>query len=106
MKITAQEEYGLRCLVAVARLTDGGTIAEIATAEALSPAYTAKLLALLRRAGLVASTRGANGRQRLARPAAEIDLASVLFALSEPIYSDAFCARHPGARGVCVHIED
>src|SRR5262245_2088103 len=97
MKITAQEEYGLRCLLALARASGGSaTIAEIAAAEGLSSAYTAKLLALLRRAGFVKSMRGANGGQRLARPADAIDLAAVLGALSAPLYTTDFCARHPG----------
>jgi Rrf2 family protein len=107
VKITAQEEYGLRCLLTLARAPQGcSTIGEVAAAEALSPAYAAKLLALLRRAGFVKSTRGANGGQKLARPAAQINLAAVLAALSGPLFSTDFCARHPGAHDVCVHIED
>ena len=48
MKITSQEEYGLRCLL---RLAEAGTersltIPEIAAAEGLSSPYVAKLLAV------------------------------------------------------------
>ena len=50
MKITAQEEYGLRCLLRLARAAEEGhslTIPEIAAAEGMSPPYVAKLLAVL-----------------------------------------------------------
>jgi len=106
MKITAQEEYGLRCLLAIARATGIITISEIAAAEALSPAYVARLLTHLRRAGLVRSSRGAAGGHVLARPAGEIDLAAALDALGPPLYWTAFCARHAGARAECVHLPD
>ena len=80
MKITAQEEYGLRCLLRLARAEDGQslTIPEIAAAEGLSVPYVAKLLSVLRQAGLIESVRGRAGGYRLARPPAEIGLGSVL----------------------------
>ena len=68
MKITAQEEYGLRCLLRLARAGDGRslTIPEIAADEGLSVPYVAKLLAVLRQAGLIESVRGRSGGYRLA----------------------------------------
>ena len=60
MKITYQEEYGLRCLLRLASAGEGHslTIPEIATAERLSAPYVAKLLAVLRR-GLSSSEHAA-----------------------------------------------
>jgi Rrf2 family protein len=57
MKITAQEEYGLRCLLRLARVGEGQalTIPEIAESEKLSQPYVAKLLSVLRQAGLITS---------------------------------------------------
>ena len=74
MHLLAQEEYGLRCLVQLARHRDSTplTIPEIAAAEGLSPEYTAKLMRALRQGGLVMSTRGAAGGYRLARRAEEV----------------------------------
>ena len=74
MHLLAQEEYGLRCLLQVARHHGSQplTISEIAEAEGLSPEYTAKLMRALRKGGLVVSTRGAGGGYHLARPAAAI----------------------------------
>src|SRR5688572_1046750 len=46
VKLSAQEEIGLRCLVQLAQREPGGeaTIHEVARAEGLSPAYVAKVL--------------------------------------------------------------
>ena len=67
MKITSQEEYGLRCLLHVARAGQDGsmTILEIASAEGLSVPYVAKLLSVLRHSGLIDSERGRSGAEAL-----------------------------------------
>ena len=51
MQLLAQEEYGLRCLLQVARHQGSRplTIAQVAEAEGLSPEYTAKLMRALRK---------------------------------------------------------
>lgn len=110
MKITAQEEYGLRCLLRLARAGDGQsvTIPEIAAVEGLSSPYVAKILAVLRQAGLIESVRGRAGGYRLARSPAEIGLGSVLMSIGDPLYDDpGYCQRHAGTEaenGQCVHI--
>lgn len=109
MKITAQEEYGLRCLLQLARTRnpDGLNIREISEAERLSRPYAAKLLRALRQAGLIyCEFRGPNAGYRLTRPAAEVRLGEVLRALDEPLFEDpSYCERHasPNTGGVCVH---
>ncbi|SRR5579885_442677 len=108
MKITAQEEYGLRCLLRLARAGEGQglTIPEIAEAEKLSPPYVAKLLSVLRQASLITSVRGRTGGYHLVRPAAEVRLGEVMRALSEPLFEDpGYCERHagPDTTGACVH---
>jgi len=108
MKITSQEEYGLRCLLRLAGAEEGhsSTIPEIAAAEGLSAPYVAKLLAVLRQAGLIDSVRGRAGGYRLARPPGEITLGSVMMALGEPLFDDpGYCERHAGTEtiGACVH---
>jgi len=105
MQLLAQEEYGLRCLIQVARHPgpDPLTIPEIADAEGLSPEYTAKLLRALRQAELVVSTRGAGGGYRLARPAREINAWQVVQALGGSLFPKEFCESHPGLRHDCVH---
>lgn len=110
MKITALEEYGVRCLLQLARADDpyGLTIQQIADAENMSFAYAAKLLRLLRLGGLITSCRNPRlgGGYVLARPAAEVRLGEVIRVLSEPLFDEpAYCERHanPDASGVCVH---
>lgn len=107
MKITAQEEYGLRCLLRLAR-ADGQslTIPEISAAEGLSAPYVAKLLAVLRQAELIESVRGRTGGYRLARVPGKITLGSVLLVLGEPLFDGTdYCQHHagPGSEGPCVH---
>ena len=110
MKLSSQEEYGMRCLVRLAHHPDAlGTIHEIAKAEGLTPAYVAKLLGVLKRAGLVTASRGQKGGYALARPAAAIDLSEVIVALGGRLYSNKFCGEHAGsqalagASGRCAH---
>ncbi len=108
MHLMSQEEYGLRCLVQVARHAgpDPLTIPEIARAEGLSPEYTAKLMRALRRGDLVESTRGAGGGYRLARSADEITAWQVLEVLGGSFFPESFCDTHPGQQRDCVHTID
>ncbi len=108
MQLSAQEEYGLRCLLQVARHEGGEPlrIPEIAAREGLSPEYTAKLMRTLRQGELVSSTRGATGGYRLARPASEISVYQALEVLGGPLFSEAFCNDHPGNQRDCVHSTD
>lgn len=107
MKISAQEEYGLRCLLKLAQAENQAlTLPEIAAGEGLSVPYVAKLMAVLRDAGLIDSSRGRSGGYRLAKSAEEIGLGSLLLVLGDPLYDeDGYCQRHSGiaADGVCVH---
>lgn len=105
MHLLAQEEYGLRCLVQLARHRGSSplTIPEIAAAEGLSPEYTAKLMRALRQGGLVMSTRGAAGGYRLARPAEEVTAWEVLEKLGGSLFPESFCDSHPGSLRDCVH---
>jgi Rrf2 family protein len=109
MKISAQEEYGVRCLLRLAQAGDGQalTIPEIAAREGLSTPYVAKLLALLRQANLIESVRGRSGGYHLAAAPADIRLGSVLLALGEPLFDEpGYCQRYAGTEtnGRCVHL--
>lgn len=111
MQLSAQEEYGLRCLLQVAKRDSSPDaeplrIPEIAAAEGLSPEYTAKLLRSLRQGGLVVSTRGATGGYKLSRPADAVSVWEVLQVLGGPLFSEAFCESHPGQLKDCVHSTD
>src|SRR4051794_25568289 len=90
MKITAQEEYGLRCLLKVAQTPAGEslTLQEIASAEGLSVPYAAKLLSVLRQGGFLDSVRGRSGGYKLAMPPVSIGLGSLLLTLGEPLFDE------------------
>ncbi len=107
MKLTAQEEYGLRCLIQIATAPSRFlTIPEIAKREALSVSYVAKLMRTLRKAALVRSVRGQKGGFELAQPPDQINVAVILDALGGRLYPDRFCFEHAGERGVCVRSTD
>lgn len=108
MKISAQEEYGLRCLVQLARAQAEGeslTLAQIADREGLSVANAGKLMWIMNKAGLVKSQRGTKGGYSLARPASELRLNEVIRILDEDTV-DRFCKTHAGVLDVCIHTSD
>ena len=105
MKITALEEYGLRCMLQLA-LNDSGqpmSVRQVAVNEGLSPEYAGKLLNMLRQHGLVDSVRGRNGGFLLTRTADDINLGEIILALSNELFDAEYCDRHSGAGEVCVH---
>jgi Rrf2 family protein len=108
MKLSAQEEYGLRCLLHLARCEADRsmTIPEISELEGLSVPNVAKLMRLLRMSGLVKSVRGQAGGYRLSRPAGEIRASQVLEALGGQLFGPQFCGRYSGRKDVCTHEVD
>jgi Rrf2 family protein len=108
MKISAHEEYGLRCLVQLARAEVAGgplTLNQIAEREGLSVANAGKLMWILVKSGLAQSQRGVNGGYTLARPASEIRLHEVIRVLDEDTV-DRFCQTHTGVLDTCIHTSD
>ena len=111
MHLLATEEYGLRCLLQVARCSSESgdrqlTIQEIAAAEGMTSVYAGKIMRALREGGLVSSTRGASGGYRLARSADSITPWDVIQVLGGSMFPESFCETHPGARTDCVHSPD
>lgn len=106
MKFSSQEEYGLRCLLQLART--GGTeanltITGISREEGLSVAYVGKLMRILRIGGFVESVRGQEGGYSLARPAERILVSDVLAVLGGKIYEQDFCSNFAGNEDECLH---
>ena len=108
MKITAQEEYGLRMLLRIAgcRDEDGMSIPQLSEAEGISPHYVAKLTRVLRMEGFINSTPGYKGGYVLAKPANEIVINKVLKALGGPLFDTDFCGLHAGALKLCTNSVD
>lgn len=108
MRISAVEEYGLRCLLALARQGQGKqlSIPEIAEMEGISVPYVSKLLAILRKAGLVTAERGRAGGFTIARPLEQISVYEVLVVLGGPLIDPAHCQKHSGQLDQCIHLEN
>jgi Rrf2 family transcriptional regulator, iron-sulfur cluster assembly transcription factor len=108
MKITAQEEYGLRLLIRIAGCKDaeGMSIPKISEAEGISSHYVAKLTRLLRLGGFINSTPGYKGGYVLAKPADEIVINQVLKTLGGPMFNNEFCGLHAGTLKLCTHSVD
>lgn len=108
MKITAQEEYGLRILIRIAgcRNEEGMTISQLSETEGLGPHYIAKLTRVLRMEGFINSTPGNKGGYILARPAKEIVIRNVLKALGGTMFDKDFCGLHAGTLKLCTNSVD
>jgi Rrf2 family protein len=124
MKFSAQEEYGLRCILNLARgevaikemvlegsSSDGSirgypTVSQVAADEGISVQYVRKLFGLLAKAGLIEGVRGCKGGFQLSRPIGEITVAEVLQVLGGRLYESETCGRFAGDRKFCVHNND
>lgn len=108
VRITAQEEYGLRCILQLASAPPGEPLtgAEIARREGLSYTYAEKLLGILKRAGLAKSHRGVKGGYTLARSGKQITLGDVARALGGFQTPQDICQRYTGNLRTCIHNDD
>jgi Rrf2 family protein len=102
VRITTLAEYGVICALHLARRAVEGPITgrEIAEVERLPADYVEQILLRMRRAGIVASTRGAHGGYALARPADRISIRDVIEA-SETTTFDLHCVSHPVGEERC-----
>ncbi len=107
MKISAQEEYGIRCLLHIGHMTatGGSSISSISKAEHISPSNTAKLVRILRINGFVESSRGKDGGYTLAREPEDIKLSEVFEVLGGKLFGVGFCDRYAGTGEVCSHFD-
>lgn len=109
MKFNTQEEYGLRCLLRIARFYEMDkalTIPEISRGEGISEHTTAKILRALRLGGFIESARGHLGGYTLARAPKEILIGNVLNELGGKLYDDNYCASHSKGGVFCTVTSD
>lgn len=108
MKITAQEEYGLRILIRIAGCKDpaGLSIPQLSETEGLSSHYVAKLTRVLRMGGFINSTPGLKGGYVLARSSKEIGIRPVLKVLGGVLFDQDFCGSHAGSVKLCTNSVD
>ncbi len=109
MKFSSTEEYGLRCMLQMAKKGHKGTttILELSQKEDLTPAYVAKIMGILRKGGLVQSLRGQSGGYQLSRLPQEINVNEVLEVLGGKFFSrEEYCSSPSGEHETCIHTMD
>ena len=109
MIFTTKAEYGVRLLVELGRQASGQPVSlkAISEAEGLPLAYLERIVALLKKAALVESTRGAHGGYRLSRPAESITMDEVVLALEGAVAPmSCFVDDSQEGRVLCSHVED
>lgn len=109
MKVSQKTEYGLRAMVALAKLAGEAqpvSLRTIAESEQIPEQFLDQIVAKLRKAGFVKSVRGVNGGYLLSRPAEDIPVGALVRVLEGSLapmgcISDevtdpaAFCGRIP-----------
>jgi Rrf2 family protein len=86
VRLTARADYALRAAAELAAAAPAQVkSAQLADAQDIPPKFLENIMLDLKRAGLVASQRGADGGYTLAKPAAEITLADVIRAIEGPL---------------------
>ena len=109
MIFTTKAEYGVRLLVELGRQSHGAPVAlkAIAESEGLPLAYLERIVALLKKAEIVESTRGAHGGYRLARDPAQIKMDEVVLALEGGVAPmSCFVDDRDEGRVLCSHVDD
>jgi Rrf2 family cysteine metabolism transcriptional repressor len=105
MTISSKSRYAVRALVELAQREDqiapekAVPLAELAARRAMPLQCLEQLFAVLRRAGIVRSRRGAAGGYRLARPPADVTVLDVVAAL-DGLPTPADCTQ-----GLCDSVE-
>ena len=106
MKVSRRGEYGVRAMVALAHHYGDGpiSIATVAKESSVPPTYLEQLIAPLRKAGLVESTRGARGGYRLSRPPETVRVGEVYRVMEGPV-APMDCVSEDPADQTCPLIE-
>lgn len=99
MKLSTKGRYGLRAMVDLAfySINEPVSIQSIAQRQNLSDSYLEQLFGKLRKAGLIASVRGAQGGYILAKKADNISVGDILRALEGDL-TPVECSEITGER--------
>ena len=87
MRLTTKGRFAVTAMIDLAMRQHQGpvTLAGISQRQKISLSYLEQLFGKLRRHELVESTRGPGGGYSLARPAREISVSNIIFAVDEPL---------------------
>lgn len=99
MWISTRAQYGMRALVEIALSSEPTSLKVVSERQNISQHYLEQIIAVLRRAGIVESTRGAYGGYRLARSLDQVTALEVV-ELMEGSLAPVACIEDTGA---CEH---
>lgn len=101
MKLSTRAIYGLRALIDLGLHSENDTVSlqSIAARQDISVGYLEQLMSMLKKAGLVTSSRGAAGGYRLSKPPSEVSVGDVLRVLEGGLEA-VKCQGEEGA-GAC-----
>ncbi|MBR7069260.1 MAG: Rrf2 family transcriptional regulator [Oxalobacter sp.] len=87
MRLTTKGRFAVTAMIDLARNQHDGPVSLLGISERqdISVAYLEQLFSKLRRGALVRSVRGPGGGYLLARDAAEVSVADIVFAVDEPL---------------------
>lgn len=107
LKLSTKGRYGLRALIDLAKYSEVEpvSISSIAERQDISERYLEQLMAMLKKAGIIKSIRGAGGGYVLAKEQKDISVGDVLRALEgtlNPVECSGFVSEGCEASGGCV----
>ncbi len=87
MRVTAKVDYAVRAAIELAAAEPGHPMKgdQLAAAQGIPVKFLENILAELKRTGIVASRRGAEGGYWLARPARSVTVADIIRAVEGPL---------------------
>ncbi len=88
MRLSAKGEYGVRAMVYLALNYENGPVplSSISQHENISQYFLEQIFAILRRGGLIKSTRGAKGGYMLAQQPQHVYIGDILRVLEGPLF--------------------
>lgn len=89
MRISAKGRYGLAAMISMAQILNNReciTIISISEKLGISKIYLEQVFALLKRANLVASTKGSSGGYQLSKPADKITAYDIIYATEQMLF--------------------
>ena len=88
MKISTKGRHAITAMMELALRSQQGpvTLADISSEQSISVSYLEQLFARLRGSGLVTGMRGPGGGYKLRRPATEISVAEILYAIDDAVH--------------------
>jgi Rrf2 family transcriptional regulator, cysteine metabolism repressor len=106
MRLSTRGEYGLLAIVDLALHSNQGPVQSFQVAERqhIPKQYLDQLMLILKKAGLVESSRGRQGGYALARPASRISVLEIVAALEGPVGNANFTRKDQRTKSPAYHI--